>query len=36
MLPTDAAVHPGRRFMIRLGWIRLFYAIVSKNYDLPA
>ncbi len=35
MPPTDAALDPGRDFMIRLGWIRLFYAIVSENYDLP-
>jgi hypothetical protein len=34
MLPTDAALHPGRGFMIRLAWIRLFHAIVSEN-DVP-
>jgi hypothetical protein len=35
MLPTDTALDPGRRFLIRLGWIRLFYAVVSGNSDLP-
>jgi hypothetical protein len=34
MPPTDAALDPGSGFMIRLGWIRLYSAIVSENYDL--
>jgi hypothetical protein len=32
--PTDAAVSRVRSFMIRLGWIRLFHAIVLENYEL--
>ncbi len=35
-LPAEAALAPGRNLMIQLGWIRLFYAIVSKNYVPPA
>jgi hypothetical protein len=35
MPPIDAAVDRGRDFMIRLGWIRLFYAIVSEKHVHP-